>query len=122
MRQSTKEIADYCYMYLLYVRTCTVCVGTKSEMELLEGQFLIEEWTPAFLGGRTPLASCDPQEPPAKRQKKAARGKENQKQATEKAEKKGQRKENGIVLIIATCTCITIVLTIIVTVLYTVLL
>lgn len=56
----------------------------RSKMEVVEGQFLIEEWTSAFLGGRIPLGSCNTQDPSAKRQKKVARGKDYQKQTTEK--------------------------------------
>ena len=89
------------------VYTCSTCSmycivssgiysGTKSLMEQLEGQFLINEWTPAFLTDfhlpkeTTPLGICNQEEPPSKKQKTTGKGKEKQK----KAEKNGKKERN----------------------------
>ena len=54
----------------------------KSLVEQLEGQFLINEWTLAFLTDvhspkeTTPLGMCNQEEPPSKKQKETGKGKE----------------------------------------------
>ena len=66
-------------------------LDTKDEMELLEGQFLLNEWTPAFLAGRTVLGSCNAQEPSSKKQKTARKEKKNRQKSAEEPPSKKQK-------------------------------
>ena len=68
-------------------------IGSQSEMESLERQFVAGEWTPCFVCVNTPLSPCNTtitEEPPTKKCKK---GKENQ----DCAKARRKPKQQGIV-------------------------
>ena len=62
------QFNNYCYRIVIISKQ--YFKGTKSEMEVLEGRFVVGDWTPTFLSGESPTSDGGVPSPTTKRKRK----------------------------------------------------